>query len=121
MASEKPTLEDVLARVNESISDFLDHPAVNANDQGSSGDCPLHKVAIWGDIAAADVLLRSGADVNAVGEDGDTPLHRAIAGRHVEMARFLVSRGASLSTRNRYGSATADDARVAFGEDWLSR
>jgi len=108
---KSPSLADVLHRINEDMSDFSTQPAKTVFDRGSSGDYPLHKVAIWGDVDAAAVLLANAADINALGEDDDTPLHRAIAGGHIEMARFLISRGADISRQNMYGSTPLDDAK----------
>jgi len=100
---QSQTLTDVLRRINESVDDFLSKPALSPNDRGAFEDYPLHKVAIWGDVAAAAVLIEHGADVNALGEDGDTPLHRAVAGNKVEMMEFLISQGANIHICNRYG------------------
>jgi ankyrin repeat protein len=100
---ESPSLSDVLRRINESVDDFLSKPAASPNDRGAFEDYPLHKVAIWGDVTAAAVLIAHGADVNALGEDGDTPLHRAVAGDKTEMVKFLISHGADPNICNRYG------------------
>ena len=98
------SLKDVLRRINESVDDFASQPARTPNDRGAFEDFPLHKVAIWGDLEAAAVLLNNGADINAIGEDGDTPLHRAAAAGQQEMVKYLLSRGADAKLRNRYGS-----------------
>lgn len=103
------SLEEVLRRINESVDDFINRPAKMPNDIGAFGDYPLHKVAIWGDIEAAAVLLDHGADIDALGEDGDTALHRAVVGGHEEMIRFLVARGADTSIRNRYGNVAIEE------------
>lgn len=101
-------LEAVLRRINEAVDDFASKPATTANEKGAFGDYPLHKVAIWGDIDAAEILLDNGADINAIGEDGDTPLHRAVAGHQLNMVQFLISRGAEVTIRNRYGTPAGD-------------
>lgn len=103
------TLASVLAEVNQ-LSDWSDRPASHANDQCfPGGDFPLHKVAIWGDVEAAAMLLAHNADVNAQGEDGDTALHRARG--DIEMVKLLLSRGAHGAIVNRYGDkALTDDA-----------
>jgi ankyrin repeat protein len=98
------TLADVLQRINETMDDFASKPAKMPNDRGAFEDYPLHKVAIWGDIEAANVLLNNGADINAIGEDGDTPLHRAVAGGQLDMMQFLISRGADTTIPNRHGT-----------------
>jgi len=100
MTGKKPSLEEVLEQVN-SLGDW-DPPATSANDRAPypSLDYPLHKVAIWGEVDAAEVLVAHGADVNAPGEDDDRPLHRA-HGR--EMVIFLLSHGADPDLTNMYG------------------
>jgi len=112
-----PSLEEVLARINDAISDYMFSPAKTASDVGSAGDYPLHKVAIWGDVDAAEVLLAHGADINARGEDDDTPLHRALMGGHPEMVRFLLSRGADPDLKDRYGHSPRDAAFAAGIQD----
>ena len=96
------TLDDVLRQVTE-LGDWMFSPAKTASDRGACEDYPLHKVAIWGDVEAARVLIDNGADVNCTGEDYDTPLHRAVMGPHPEMVRYLISRGADPDRPNRYG------------------
>jgi len=112
-----PSLLDVLRKINEGVDDFSSNPAKTASDRGAFDDYPLHKVAIWGDIPSAAVLLANGADINALGEDGDTPLHRAIAGRQIGMVRFLVSQGADIHIQNRYRSSPQDDASDSNDSD----
>jgi uncharacterized protein len=104
------SLDDVLRMVNE-LGDWMDSPAKTASDRGAYEDYPLHKIAIWGDVPAAEVLIDNGADVNCAGEDNDTPLHRALMGRHAEMVRFLISRGADRDRPNVYGHTARDRAR----------
>ena len=106
------SLEEVLHRINESVDDFASKPAKSASDKGAFEDYPLHKVAIWGDVDAAAVLLAHGAEINAAGEDGDTPLHRAFMAKvnKVKMIKFLLSRGADPDVRNRYGESPRDEA-----------
>ena len=72
MTSDKsrklPSLEAVLKQINEAVDDFASRPATSASDRGAFDDYPLHKVAIWGDVDAAEVLLVHGADINARAE-----------------------------------------------------
>jgi ankyrin repeat protein len=103
-----PSLQEVLKLVNESVDDFASKPATSASDRGAFDDYPLHKIAIWGDVDAAEVLLAHGADINARGEDDDTPLHRAIAGRDAGMVKFLLLRGADPDLKNRLGRSPRD-------------
>ncbi|HUC69493.1 MAG TPA: ankyrin repeat domain-containing protein [Stellaceae bacterium] len=106
-----PSLEEVLRQIN-SLADFASKPAKSASDRGAFEDYPLHKVAIWGDVVAAKVLLSHGADVNALGEDDDTPLHRAFMAKvnMAEMVKLLLSCGANPDIRNRYRDSPRDEA-----------
>ena len=115
-----PTLQEVLDKLNRTFSFWKedDGPATTANDRGVCLDYPLHKIAIWGDVAAAEVLLDHGADINARGEDDDTPLHRAIMGGHAEMVSLLLSRGANAEQRDRYGSSSRESA-MSSGNDGI--
>ena len=115
-----PSLQDVLERINVALTDYMFNPAKTASDVGSSGDHPLHKVAIWGDVDAAEILLAHGADVNARGEDDDTPMHRAIAGNHPEMVHFLLSRGADPDLKDRYGRSPRDRVTALGDQDLIN-
>ena len=108
-----PSLKDVLDRVNRAVTDFLFQPAVKATDVGSTGDSPLHKVVIWGDVDAAGVLLMHGADINAPGEDDDTPLHRAVASEKVEIVTFLLLKGGDPDLKNSFGWSARDSGLVS--------
>ena len=110
------TLREVLELIN-SCGDWFEMPATSANQQGAYADYPLHKVAHWGDVEAARVLLDNGADIDAVGEDEETPLLRAILGRKTEMIKFLLSRGADLNPKDIYGKTALDAARVWGNQD----
>lgn len=110
--SSLEALKLVLKEINDSVTDFDLHPAQTAIDIGSSGDCPLHKIALWGDTQAASVLLAHGADIDAQGEDGDTPLHRAVMGHQPDMVRFLLSMGANASLKDRYSDTPLELANA---------
>lgn len=112
------TLQSVLESVN-SLGDFASRPAKSASDRGAYDDYPIHKVAIWGDVEAAKVLLANGADINAAGEDSDTPLHRAVAGGSAAMIRFLVSSGANVNVPDRYGVSPLQAAEMSGNQDLL--
>lgn len=108
--SSNEALSLVLEEINDSVTDFEFNPAQTALDVGSSGDYPLHKVAIWGDIKSAEVLLTHGADIDAPGEDNDTPLHRAVMSENPNMIRFLLSMNANANLKNRYGDTPLEQA-----------
>jgi uncharacterized protein len=118
-SSHIPSLSEVLKRINEAVDDFASKPASSASDRGSFGDFPLHKVAIWGDVVAASVLLENGANIDAQGEDSDTPLHRAIAGKQAKMVAFLLSYGANADIPNRYGHSAREEAINSGNQDLI--
>lgn len=111
----KSSLDLVWQRINSIVDDFSMYPTPNPNARGVYEDFPLHKVAIWGDIQSAEVLLANGADINAAGEDNDTPLHRAVAGKQWEMVKFLMLHGADRNRINRYGEKAIDDSKFERG------
>jgi ankyrin repeat protein len=113
-------LNEVLKRINSLVDDFASAPAKSASDRGAYDDYPLHKVAIWGDIEAAEVLLDHGADVNALGEDDETALHRAVIGQKPDMVRLLLGRGANADIENRYGDSARDDALASGNPDLVA-
>src|SRR5579859_4629611 len=96
-------LQAVLDKINEEVADFENLPDFGPNDRGVYQDYPMHKVAIWGDIESASVLLAYGADIDARGEDEETPLQRAIAGRKVDMIEYLLKQGADPDLKDMYG------------------
>lgn len=106
--STKQTLAGILRRLNEGLDDFSCKPAKSAQDQGAFEDYPLHKIAIWGDVEAAEVLLENGADLEARGEDGETALHRAVGSKQVLMIKFLIARGANRDAKDSYGKSPLD-------------
>jgi hypothetical protein len=66
-------------------------------------DQPLHKAA-WNDQrAAADLLIRFGADVNARGDHGMTPLHYAAKQGSSEVVELLLKRGADVRAKDDAG------------------
>ena len=111
--NKKLTLEDALKYINDSVEDFHECTLIGPSMKGIYNDFPMHKVAIWGNIDLAQVLLDNGADINSIGEDNDTPLHRAIAGRKLTMIKFLLSNGADVTLKNIYGSTVIDDALIS--------
>jgi ankyrin repeat protein len=113
-----PALADVLEQIRQ--ADLPQFMGVNLDRASirslTSGETPLHIVAIWGDVEAAKVLLDAGADIDALGEEDHTPLHEAIHLGHIEMVRLLVGRGADLQRRCSFGSAVELAARSANPE-----
>jgi ankyrin repeat protein len=67
---------------------------ISAQDQIS----PLHQAVLSADDAAAERLIRSGADVNLASRYGVTPLSLAAQRGHSELIDLLLKAGASVKT-----------------------
>ena len=67
---------------------------VEVDAKDGAGRTPLHKAAIGGHAAAAEALLRAGADVGAKDKFGDTPLNFAQRYKHEQVAELLRRHGA---------------------------
>jgi hypothetical protein len=90
------------------------HSPVTVNTHASDGDTPLHFACVWGDIEAAEILLKSGADPNAVGDLNCTPLYNAVSFGHVRCAKLLLDAGASADSSNELDSTPRERA-LALG------
>jgi len=74
----------------------------------------LHRAAIKGRKAMAELLISRGADVRARKKRHRcTPLHYAAQMGNLDIARFLISKGADVNAPNRDGETPLDTA--AYG------
>jgi len=65
----------------------------------SSKETPLYYASRHGNMKAAQVLIKHGADVNAQHSVGWRPLHTASYHGHLEILRFLIRSGADVNSR----------------------
>ncbi|KAK0657996.1 hypothetical protein B0T16DRAFT_502951 [Cercophora newfieldiana] len=81
-----------------------DHlPDINRRAMG--GHTPLHFASMRGDVQAAKLLLRAGADINAHSTHiGTTPLHQACSSSRYDVVKLLLSAGAEPNRRDFLGS-----------------
>jgi len=86
----KELFERISSAPDFSYVDFSDINATNA-----LGDNALHCAAVWGDIAAVELLITAGIDINKHGEQGYTPLHYAVEHGHYDIVRLLLDSGAN--------------------------
>ena len=89
-------LAELLDKI-KSVPDFYGVAFNSINDTNALGDNALHCVCVWGDIAAAKLLLENGIEINQHGEGAFTPLNLAVDFGHKELADYLVSMGADKS------------------------
>jgi ankyrin repeat protein len=90
---------------------------VDIHARDSSGDTPLHKVALWGDNYAVGELLSAGAQVDALGDMGCTPLYFATMNSHVLAAATLLHHGANPDIRSELGFTPAEVAAHSNSAD----
>jgi ankyrin repeat protein len=79
------------------VPDFYGIEFNSINDTNAFGDNALHCVCVWGDIAAAKLLIEHGIEINQRGEGDLTPLDLALDFGHQELAIYLISMGADTS------------------------
>jgi uncharacterized protein len=105
---------------------------IDVNATQGDGATALHWAAHRDDLAAADLLLRSGARVNVANDLGTTPLHLACTNRSAAMVERLLAAGANANaamlsgetvvmTCARSGEARTVQALIAHGADVNAR
>jgi ankyrin repeat protein len=87
-------LRELLDRVG-SVPDFTGVKFRDINDTNAFGDNALHCVCVWGDLAAAKLLIENGIDIEQKGEGGFTPLKVAEDFGQKEIVAYLISKGAN--------------------------
>ena len=76
---------------------------------------PLTWATMMGHAAAAELLIKLGADVNVRQEDGGTPLHVAVTLGRVELTKLLLDNGADVTAKNRGGAIPASGLYLPWG------
>ncbi len=98
------TLEAVLLEAASAMFPLEDPPPrIDLHARDAMGDTPLHVMLMQGNEAAAQALIRHGADVNAAGEMEETPLHVAARHSSAETIGALLQAGARVDLRSAFG------------------
>lgn len=100
-----------------STTDFWNVDFSDINATNYDGDNALHCVCVWGDSAAAKLLIDAGISINKYGDLGCTPLHIACSFGHSELVALLVENGANLFAMSE-GETPFSKARVS-GHDTI--
>ena len=101
-------LDELLLTIADVL--VIEDRAISVHTRGPDNDTPLHIAAVWGDVAAIEMLVQAGADVDARGDLETTPLYNAVAQGHVPAARRLLELGASPEAPNDLNYTPADCA-----------
>lgn len=114
---EAPSAEQVFAAAAAGDLEALQRLASSGGVQarGASELTPLHVAAQHGQRAAAELLLRLGADVNATIVQGASPLHFAAKSGHGDVVRTLLRHGASRELRSGATKITALHYAASLG------
>lgn len=104
-----------LEAIRENLTAGVDvnAPFVRPGVPGSGGT-PLHLAVASGQLEAARLLLKHGADIEARAADeyGGTPLHWAAFVGRLDAVQFLIKKGAKIEAADRKGGTALDAARV---------
>ncbi len=76
--------------------------------QPGTGSTPLSMAAVFGQTAAARLLIERGADVSIASADGNTALHIACFFAHTDLVQLLIEKGASGNAKNGRGETPLD-------------
>jgi ankyrin repeat protein len=73
----------------------------NPNEVDNFFVTALHLAAAWGQVEAASLLLKEGANINAQNVVGDYPLHSAVDS--IQSIKLLIKAGADVNAKNYSG------------------
>jgi uncharacterized protein len=92
-----------------------------ANSYSADGFTPLHFAGFFNQEAAAELLLRHGANVAAVATNPMqvTPLHSAGAGHSTGVTRLLLQNGAPPNAKQQLGWTTLHEAAQQGNKDMV--
>jgi|LakMenEpi03Aug12_release.lakeMendotaPanAssembly.Ray.scaffolds.fasta_scaffold314144_2 ankyrin repeat protein len=94
------------------------HQGVAVDARTEEAYTPLHIAAVFGQTAAAELLLSHNADVSLSDNDGNTALHMAVFLGHTDVVRTLLAHGADPLARNRDGFSPVDCAGAPWTRDY---
>ena len=91
---------------------------VPVNARTKESHTPLHIAAVFGQTAAAELLLSHNADVGLTDRYGNTALHMAVFLGHTDVVRTLLAHGADPLARNTDGFSSIDCAGAPWTRDY---
>jgi ankyrin repeat protein len=94
------------------------HQGVAVDARTEEAYTPLQLAAVFGQTAAAKLLLSHNAAVNLIDNDGNTALHMAVFLGHTDVVRALLAHGADPLARNKDGFSSVDCAGAPWSKDY---
>ena len=104
---ESAALGDV-ARLNK----LLANDGALVNSPSSDGFTPLHLACFFGQLQAAETLVRHGADTNAVSPSRIAVIHSAAASRNAELLKLVLDAGANPNSQQQRGYTALHEAAM---------
>jgi uncharacterized protein len=80
--------------------------------RGSDGFTPLHLACFFGQLEAAEILIRHGADTNAVSPSRIAVIHSAAASRNAALLKLVLGAGANPDAQQQAGYTALHEAAM---------
>ncbi|MGB7555195.1 MAG: ankyrin repeat domain-containing protein [Candidatus Korobacteraceae bacterium] len=80
--------------------------------RGADGFTPLHLACFFGQLKAAEILVRHGADTNAVSPSRIAIIHSAAASRNADLLKLVLEAGANPNSQQQRGYTALHEAAM---------
>ena len=80
--------------------------------RGADGFTPLHLACFFGQLEAAEILVRRGADTNAVSPSRIAVIHSAAASRNAALLKLVLDAGANPDSQQQRGYTALHEAAM---------
>ncbi len=103
---------------SSALSDAAQLNKLLANDadlvkaRGADGFTPLHLACFFGQVQAAEILVRHGADTNAVSPSRIAIIHSAAASRNADLLKLVLDAGANPNSQQQRGYTALHEAAM---------
>jgi uncharacterized protein len=94
------------------LNRLLAHDGELAKACSGDGFTPLHLACFFGQLEAAETLVRQGADPNAVSPSRIAVIHSAAASRNAELLKLVLRAGANPDTQQQRGYTALHEAAM---------
>lgn len=94
------------------LNKLLANDADLAKARGADGFTPLHLACFFGQLEAAEILVRHGADTNAVSPSRIAVIHSAAASRNSALLKLVLHAGANPNSQQQRGYTALHEAAM---------